>query len=107
MMQPIFCWHHGSLGRLNSLLSRNPPLIDCPHQHFLQQHGLAPGHYIRISVKVKNQALGNVVALVELVSATPQPLTNPLHPLYPYAVEVKVLQRGNLGVCRIYPLTRV
>lgn len=97
----FFCWHHSGLARLNRLLEQG--LIDCPRESFLEDHGLHPGDLIRVSLKVRNAARGDVVALVTLVSSQPVLLNPPLHPRYPYAVKVIVISRDPGSSCLSYP----
>jgi len=83
----VFCWHHSGESRLQYYLSHN--MVDCPSEGYLAKHELKPGDQIRISVKVRNQPRGRILAVAKLVSRTPYHLIHPRHKRYPYGVDLR------------------
>jgi hypothetical protein len=97
----VFCWHHSDESRLRYYLSQG--MVDCPNDSFLSSHGLKPGDPIRISVKVRNQGMGRILANAELVSKIPHLLPNPRHKDYPYEVNLtKIVMLDGNQLCKCY-----
>jgi len=98
----VFCWHHSDKNRLCHYLSQY--MVDCPRDYFLTKHGLKPGDQIRFSVKIRNQACGEIFAVAELDSPTPFKLRSPRHKDYPFAVKVKnIVRPSGTKLCMKYP----
>lgn len=101
----VFCWHHSSVNRLRYYLSQH--MVDCPSENFLTKHGLKPRDQIRFSVKIRNQARGEILAVAELDSLTPFKLPCPRHKGYPFAVKLKnIAPQSGTKLCMQYPYAK-
>ena len=83
----VFCWHHSDESQLRDYLSQG--MVDCPRESLLANNELKPGDRIRISVKIRNEGKGQILAEAELVSKYPHKLNHPRNKSYPFGVYLK------------------